>query len=121
MSASCSLALVGDYAANVLAHQAIPVALQRAKIEMGVELDWQWIPTAELATPEQKLAKFSGIWITPASPYANETGVLETIRFARESRRPVLGTCGGFQHQLLEFARNVAHVSDAVHAETQPN
>jgi CTP synthase (UTP-ammonia lyase) len=120
MTASCSLALVGDYSANVIAHQAIPVALQRVKIEMGVELDWRWIPTVALATGGQNLAQFSGVWITPGSPYANETGVLETIRFARETRRPLLGTCGGFQHQLLEFARNVARLSDAVHAETQP-
>ena len=34
---------------------------------------------------------------------------------------PFLGTCGGFQHTLLEYARNVWHVSDAAHAELDPN
>jgi choline kinase len=31
-----------------------------------------------------------------------------------------LGTCGGFQHALIEFARNVLEVPDADHAETAP-
>ena len=42
------------------------------------------------------------------------------IRFARESGRPFLGTCGGFQHAVIEYARNVLGLSDADHAETNP-
>lgn len=45
-------------------------------------------------------------------------GVLNVIRFARENRLPFLGTCGGFQHALIEFARNVCGIADADHAET---
>ena len=42
-------------------------------------------------------------------------------RWARENRVPFLGTCGGFQHAMLEFARNVAGIADAVHGETDPD
>jgi CTP synthase (UTP-ammonia lyase) len=35
------------------------------------------------------------------------TGALEGIRYAREHHRPFLGTCGRFQHGVVEFARNV--------------
>ena len=45
------------------------------------------------------------MWTVPASPYENTAGALDAIRFARETRRPFLGTCGGFQHALIEFAR----------------
>jgi CTP synthase (UTP-ammonia lyase) len=31
-----------------------------------------------------------------------------------------LGTCGGFQHMIIEFARNVLDIKDAEHAETNP-
>jgi len=31
-----------------------------------------------------------------------------------------LGTCGVFQHMVIEFARNVLGISDAAHAETDP-
>jgi len=34
---------------------------------------------------------------------------------------PFLGTCGGCQHAILEFARNVLGHSDARHAESHPD
>lgn len=33
---------------------------------------------------------------------------------------PFLGTCGGFQHAMLEFARNVCGLAAAGHAENEP-
>jgi CTP synthase (UTP-ammonia lyase) len=47
-------------------------------------------------------------------------GVLRAIAHARSSGRPFLGTCGGFQHAVLEYARNVLHWPDAMHAESDP-
>ena len=60
------------------------------------------------------------MWCVPGSPYHSAEGALAAIRFAREKRRVFLGTCGGFQHALIEFARNVLGVSQAEHAETAP-
>ena len=34
---------------------------------------------------------------------------------------PFLGTCGGFQHTVIEYARNVLGLHNADHAETNPN
>jgi CTP synthase (UTP-ammonia lyase) len=45
---------------------------------------------------------------------------LWAIRQARELRAPCLGTCGGFQHIVLEYARNVLGFKDAQHAEYDP-
>lgn len=50
----------------------------------------------------------------------NTQGALSTIRFAREQKLPFLGTCGGFQHALLEYARNALGIVDAAHAEIDP-
>jgi len=47
--------------------------------------------------------------------------VLKTIRFARENSIPILGTCGGFQHMIIEFARNVLNINDADHEESNPD
>ncbi len=33
---------------------------------------------------------------------------------------PFLGTCGGFQHALIEYARDVLGLADADHAESNP-
>ncbi|HEX8942868.1 MAG TPA: hypothetical protein VF785_06985, partial [Gemmatimonadaceae bacterium] len=40
--------------------------------------------------------------------------------FARERGRPFLGTCGGFQYAILEYARTVLGWTDAAHAEDTP-
>jgi CTP synthase (UTP-ammonia lyase) len=42
------------------------------------------------------------------------------VRTARERGIPFLGTCGGFQHALLEFARHVCGIATARHTENQP-
>ena len=60
------------------------------------------------------------MWIAPASPYRSMRGALEAITFARSHDLPLLGTCGGFQHVVIEFARNVAGIPDAAHAEYDP-
>jgi len=52
-----------------------------------------------------------------ASPYADTEAALAAIRFAREHRVPFLGTCGGFQHAIVEYARNLFGFSEADHAE----
>jgi CTP synthase (UTP-ammonia lyase) len=64
------------------------------------------------------LEKFAGFWLVPGSPYRSMAGALAVVRFARERAIPFLGTCGGFQHALLEFARQVAGLTTADHAET---
>jgi CTP synthase (UTP-ammonia lyase) len=43
--------------------------------------------------------------------------MLKGIEFARRRDWPFLGTCGGFQYVLIEFARNVLGIADADSAE----
>jgi CTP synthase (UTP-ammonia lyase) len=114
------IALIGDYDPQVTAHQAIPIALGMAAEHSGQGIQFQWLATDRInaATP---LNDFDGFWCVPASPYRDMDGALRAIRFAREQQRPFLGTCGGFQHAVLEFARNVLGWSDAEHGETSPD
>lgn len=108
------IALIGDYDPQVTAHQAIPVALEMAAEHSGLNVQWQWLATDDIHA-ETPLHRFDGVWCVPASPYRSMDGALLAIRFAREQRRPFLGTCGGFQHAVLEYARNVLGWSDAEH------
>jgi CTP synthase (UTP-ammonia lyase) len=57
----------------------------------------------------------------PGTPYEDEAAVFAAIRHAREEGVPILGTCGGFQHMAVEFARDVAGIADAGHTETDPD
>jgi CTP synthase (UTP-ammonia lyase) len=120
MSLQYSVALVGDYNSSVPAHQAIPLALELAAAYHGVPIRGTWVSTASIRDAAVQFESYQGIWCVPASPYQNMHGALSAIRFAREGGVPFLGTCGGFQHALLEYARNVLGIADAGHAETDP-
>lgn len=112
------LALIGDYNPDVTAHQAIPVALRQAAEALGLTVHMQWLDTDTLPAT---LHGFDGFWCVPATPYRDTDAALRAIRFAREQRRPFLGTCGGFQHAVLEYARNVLGWADAEHGERAPD
>jgi len=47
--------------------------------------------------------------------------MIETIKYARENKIPFLGICLGMQCSVIEFARNVAGLSDATSTEFNPN
>ena len=111
------IALVGDYDARVRAHQAIESCFTLAP---GFEPIW--IPTRAISPGDDRpFNDCHGMWCVPASPYQNMEGALYAIRNARTKSIPFLGTCGGFQHALLEYARNVLGLENAEHAETNPN
>ncbi|WP_219272787.1 CTP synthase [Pseudomonas sp. Xaverov 83] len=114
------LALIGDYDAQVTAHQAIPLALQQAGATLGLTVRFDWLATDTIKSTEH-LQHYDGFWCVPASPYRDLDGALRAIRYAREQRRPFLGTCGGFQHAVLEYARNVLGWADAEHGELAPD
>jgi CTP synthase (UTP-ammonia lyase) len=84
----------------------------------GIALDPYWVATPDAATAD--LAGFDAIWVAPGSPYESADGAIAAVRTARERRIPFLGTCGGFQHALLEFARNVCGLSGVENAEVAP-
>jgi len=115
-----AIALVGDYSERHAAHRAIPKALELARDLSGAEVRWEWVGTRRIADAARDLAEYSAVWLVPASPYENTQGAIDAVRWARTGGRPFLGTCGGFQHALIEFARNVAGISDADHAEIHP-
>jgi CTP synthase (UTP-ammonia lyase) len=114
------IALIGDYNAGVVAHQAIPKALDRAIAELKCASQYVWLHTSAILNAPAQLADFDGVWCVPASPFANTAGALAAIRYAREQDLPYLGTCAGFQHALIEYARNVCFLAAADHAETAP-
>lgn len=117
MTASLNLALVGDYRASAVAHQAIPLAIERAAAHLGVSASFTWLPTDQPGVLDA-VRSSDAVWVVPGSPYKNDDAVFETIRWAREQRHPFLGSCGGFQYAVIEYARNVLGWQDANHAET---
>ena len=113
-----NIGLIGDYQESVTAHQAIPLALELSAKELRVPINFNWLHSEALDV--DLLDDYAALWCVPASPYENTDNVLSAIQFARTNNVPFLGTCGGYQHAALEFARNVLGYSDAENAEINP-
>jgi CTP synthase (UTP-ammonia lyase) len=112
--------LVGDFTPEVTAHRAIPEALALAGAALGTAVEPVWVGTETIESAD-RLASFDAIWCVPGSPYRSSEGALRAIGLARERGVAFLGTCGGFQHALLEYARAVLGLADAGHAEERPD
>lgn len=78
------------------------------------------MPTDQIKSDEP-FENINGIWCVPGSPYRNTAGALWAIQWARTRNVPFLGTCGGVQHAILEYARNVLGLKEAEHAEDNPD
>jgi CTP synthase (UTP-ammonia lyase) len=121
MSGKVTIAIVGDHDPSSVTHRATNESLDHAAAALGLDLARRWVPTPDLADGAARvLAGDSGVWIAPGSPYASMDGALAAVRLAREEAVPLIGTCGGFQHVVIEFARTVLGFEDAQHAEYDP-
>ena len=115
------LAIVGDYDAEMFTHRAIDDALSHVRELREHALEWSWIETTAFAADARaRLATVDAVWLAPGSPYRSMDGALSAIQVARERALPFLGVCGGFQHAVIEFARHVAGIGGADHAESNP-
>jgi CTP synthase (UTP-ammonia lyase) len=110
------IGVIGDFNPKNPTHLATNAGLQHAAAALNKNLDIVWLPTDR----PHDFAQFQGFFCSPGSPYRSLEGALQGIRFARENNIPFLGTCGGFQHLVLEYARNVMGFRDASHAESDP-
>lgn len=106
------IVLLGDRDADARTHREFDSAL--ARLPHGVRARWVGTDTPDAA----RTAEADGLWVASGSPYRNDAAVYAAIEYARTSGQPFLGTCGGFQYAVVEFARNVAGLAGAEHAET---
>ena len=123
MSEALEIGIIGDFNARNYTHVATNDALKHAAAAVSTPLNSTWVATSTLldGSRELVLERFDALLCAPGSPYVSMDGALAGIRFARERRRPFLGTCGGFQHAVIEYARNALGIADAEHAETAPD
>ncbi|SDM32539.1 CTP synthase C-terminal region-related (seleno)protein [Allokutzneria albata] len=120
-NAPTTIAVIGDHHPGYAPHETITDALRHVDAQHGTRTVSRWIATPDAQTlTTTDLAAYDGFWIAPGSPYRSIDGALRVIEHARLHDRPLLGTCGGFQHLVLEFARNVLGITDAAHAEYDP-
>jgi CTP synthase (UTP-ammonia lyase) len=122
MKTSIRIGLIGDFSPHVKAHYAIPRAIELALSGLACQAEASWLSTSLLeGMAEANLADYDAFWCVPGSPYESMDGALRGIQYARKHAIPFLGTCGGFQHAMIEYARNVLGLAEADHAESNPD
>ncbi len=112
------IAILGEYTPTFVPHTATTAAIGHACARLGVAVEAEWVSTA--AIDARLFERAAALWIAPGSPYKDLEQTLWAIRRAREGGLPCFGTCGGFQHMVLEYARHALGFRDAQHAEYDP-
>lgn len=113
-----SIAILGEYTPTFQPHVATNHAIAHSCSHLTSEVKVNWVPTE--AIDPTLFDTHAGIWVAPGSPYKNMQKVLWAIQYAREHNVPCLGTCGGFQHMIIEYARNALGFKDAQSQENDP-
>jgi CTP synthase (UTP-ammonia lyase) len=112
------IGIMGDYNPDNPTHVATNEAIDHAaELLRECSFESSWLPTDQ----RQEFGEYQGLLCSPGSPYRSLEGALLGIQYAREQKIPFLGTCGGSQHLVLEYARNVMGIREAAHAESDPH
>ena len=111
-----TVALVGKYVDLPDAYLSVSEALRAGGFanDSGVEIKWvasDSCVTAEVA--QTALGNVDAICVPGGFGIRGIEGKVGALKFARENKIPTLGLCLGLQCMVIEYARNVLHLSDA--------
>ncbi|MDB4677633.1 CTP synthase [Synechococcus sp. AH-551-A21] len=116
------VALVGKYVQLNDAYLSVVEALRHACLAQDASLDLHWVCAEEIENQgADVLLKGMDAVVVPGG-FGNRgvDGKVAAIRWAREQRVPFLGLCLGMQCAVIEWARNLAGLTDATSAELEP-
>jgi len=115
------IGIIGDKKPGYGPHTATENAIMHSSKQLGIGIKIEWIPTDCVKSGRTKLQDYAALWAAPGSPYINTEGAISAIQFARENKKVFLGTCGGFQHTIWEYSKNVLGMCDSKHEEISPD
>jgi CTP synthase (UTP-ammonia lyase) len=117
-SGALRVAILGEYSASLETHRFTEAAFGHSAASLGLSVEWKWISTAEMS--DALLLEHDALFVATGGPYKDLDRGLAGIKAAREKGIPCLGTCGGFQHMVVEYARHILAIPNAHHAEYDP-
>ncbi len=116
------IALVGKYTKLHDAYLSVIEALRHAGVAHSCEVSIDWIDAQTVTQPDDERLQTADAILVPGGFGVRGTeGMLNAIRYARESRKPFLGLCLGMQLAVVEFARNAAGLKEAHSIELMPH
>ena len=115
------IAFVGKYVDLTESYKSLTEALIHAGIHTESKVKIHYIDSEEIEkSGTDKLESMDAILIPGGFGVRGTEGKIAAIRYARENKVPYLGICLGMQLAVIEFARNVAGLSDANSTEFNP-
>ena len=118
-----TVALVGKYVELQDAYKSIlesfihAGAANRCKVKV-VPIHSEYLTEDNV---EEKLSGMDGILIAPGFGERGLEGKIKAVRYARERKVPFFGICLGMQMAVVEYARNVLGLADAMTTEVEAN
>ncbi len=118
-----NIGIVGKYFASgdfSLGDSYISVieAIKHAAAAVKCKVKIHWLNAEEVDKKGTKILRnLDGIIVPQGWGKRGAEGKIKTIKYCREKKVPYFGLCYGMQMTVIEFARNVAKLSDANSAE----
>jgi CTP synthase len=114
-----TIAIVGKYTGLKDAYKSLIEALYHGGIANRVKVKLEWIESEifEKEDPSPWLEKVHGILVPGGFGERGAEGKISAARFARERKVPYFGICYGMQMAVLDAARNLAGIEDAMSSE----
>jgi CTP synthase len=117
-----TIGLVGKYTEYEDSYKSLKEALLHGGLAHGLKVDIHWIEAEGVMGEawERQLEDYDGILVPGGFGKRGIDGMLNAIRYARESKTPYFGICLGMQTMVMEFARNVCGMEGADSTEFNP-
>jgi len=112
--------LVGKYIDLPDAYLSVSEALRAGGFANAAQIEIVWIPSDECETADgaaRHLKDVDAICVPGGFGIRGIEGKVGALRYARENKIPTLGLCLGLQCMVIEAARNLAGITDAISAE----
>lgn len=112
---SVEIGLVGKYVGLHDAYLSVAEALRHAGYCHNAYVNIHWIDSEEITSENagEMLSGLDGILVPGGFGNRGIEGMILAAEYARENEIPYFGICLGMQIAVIEFARNVAGISDA--------
>ena len=114
-SGEVEIGLVGKYVQLHDAYLSVNEALSHAGYALNTTVHVHWIDSETLneSNYEQVLGDLDGILVPGGFGGRGISGMILAARYAREHNKPYFGICLGMQIAVIEYARDVAGITNA--------
>ncbi|CAG0938396.1 CTP synthase [Gallionellaceae bacterium] len=116
-----TIGMVGKYVDLTESYKSLIESLRHAGIHTSTRINIEYIDSEVIETSGVTSLKHLDAVLVPGGFGVRGTeGKIAAIRYARENRIPYLGICLGMQLAVIEYARDVAGMTDANSTEFNP-